>query len=48
MITNGLAIWDEDVYKLDSIFLIAALYADQGKVGVVREDPPTPSTTSTA
>jgi hypothetical protein len=46
MITNGLAIWDEDVYKLDPIFLLAVLYADQGKVGVIREDPPTPSTTA--
>lgn len=40
MITNGLAIWNEDLYKLDSIFLLAVLYVDQGKVGVVREDPP--------
>ena len=40
MIMNGLAIWDEDVYKLGSIFLLAVLYVDQGKVGVVREDPP--------
>lgn len=40
MIMNGLAIWDEDVYKLGPIFLLALLYVDQGKVGVVHEDPP--------
>ena len=28
------------MYKLGSIFLLAVLYVDQGKVGVVREDPP--------
>jgi len=40
MIMNELAIWDEDVYKLGSTFLLGVPYADQGKVGVVREDPP--------
>jgi hypothetical protein len=37
MITNELAIWDEYVYKLGSIFLLGVPYADQGKGG---EDPP--------
>jgi hypothetical protein len=40
MITNEWAIWDEDVYKLGSTFLLGVPYADQGKVDVVREDPP--------